>query len=200
MVRVSLIICAVFLLNYTDDCFSQVKDSVYNKNGTVYWFDIKPKIIIHKKTKKEKYIISLKNKKVNQGSLKMYEKHLSKSIFKGKYLPIGPFGNQKDAKFAIPHYDLKHQNDSSMIKELNNIDTTLLSNEFYWFVSKHTLKRKRTPKFQRVPARIASGNLKMFKEFLWESTFFRRITIGPFSSKIEAERAKRLYRLEDIDY
>lgn len=193
--KVCFIFCLLFFTLEANIILSQERDSLYDKENIVYWFDIKIKESFHKNTKKVRYIISLKNKKINHGSLRTYEKHLFKSLFKRKYLPVGPFGKLDDAKLAVLQYDLKHHNDSSMKKVLENMDSTLLSKKYYWFVYLRPPKIKHPPVLRRAPALIANGSLIEFKANLWELILFRSFAFGPFTTKMEAERAKRLYRL-----
>ncbi len=95
-------------------------------------------------------------------------------------------------------YNLAKHTSESMAKEISNFKDSTAASQYYWFFLKFE-KRPRTGKFdlQRTAARVATGDLKDFKQVLWEGIFFKQLAIGPFPTKVETEEAKRLYRLEE---
>ena len=79
------------------------------------------------------------------------------------------------------------------------MDTT--NNIYYWYVLKFS-KSDRTNRYliDRQPARVAEGRLKDFRYFMWSSLILQQLAIGPFTSKIEAEESKRIFRLEEYKF
>lgn len=167
-------------------------------NQYVFWITVNADIKISRETKKEAYVIRSGRKRPKGGKHRDYEKYLYQSIKGGRQLPIGPFLEYDDAKRAAKMYNLAKHTSESMTKEISNFKDSTAANEYFWFFLKFN-KLPRSGKFdlQRTAARVASGNLIDFKQLLWEGIFFKQLAIGPFASQIEAEEAKRLYRLEE---
>jgi hypothetical protein len=167
-------------------------------NQYVFWITVNADIKISKETHKEVYVVRSARKKPKGGKHVAYEKFLYRSVLGGRQLPIGPFLEYDDAKRAAGMYDLAKHTSQTMEKEIQNFKDSTAGSEYYWFFLKFSIN-KRTKKFEleRTAARVAYGSLKDFKQVLWEGTFFKQLAIGPFPTQVEAEEAKRLYRLEE---
>ncbi len=167
-------------------------------NQYVFWITVNADIKISKETHKEVYVVRTARKKPKGGKHIAYEKFLYHSVLGGRQLPIGPFLEYNDAQRAVGMYNLARKTSQSMEKEIQNFKDSTAAGEYYWFFLKFSIS-KRTGKFEleRTAARVASGNLKDFKQVLWEGTFFKQLAIGPFPSQVEAEESKRLFRLEE---
>lgn len=193
------IIATIFLMLFGVFIKAQNVEVVgMDPNMYVFWITVNAEIKISKETKKEAYVIRTARKKPKGGKHISYEKFLFRSVKGGRQLPIGPFLEYDDALRAAKMYNLAKHTSETMAAEIRNFKDSTAANEYYWFFLKFE-KRPRTGKFdlQRTAARVASGDLKDFKQVLWEGIFFKQLAVGPFPSQIEAEEAKRLYRLEE---
>lgn len=167
-------------------------------NQYVFWITVNADIKISGETKKEAYVIRTARKKPKGGKHIAYQKFLFRSVKGGRQIPIGPFLEYDDAVRAASMYNLAQHTSETMREEISNFKDTTAANEYYWFFLKYRIA-PRTKKyiFERTAARVAFGSLKEFREVLWEGIFFKQLAIGPFPSQVEAEEAKRLYRLEE---
>jgi len=169
-----------------------------NPDQYVFWISVKAQMKISKETRKEVYDVRSNRKKPQDGTVRNYERYLFKSVKGGRHLPVGPFLEFDDAVRATDMYKLARHTSKSIEEEIRNFVDTSANFEYYWFFLKFKIA-PRTGKFilKRTAARVASGDLKDFKQVLWEGLFFKQLAIGPFTSQVEAEEAKRLYRLEE---
>ncbi len=179
-------------------CSQEVGVIGMDPNQYVFWITVNADIKINKETHKEAYVVRTARKKPKGGKHIAYEKFLYRSVLGGRQLPIGPFLEYDDAKRAAGMYNLARQTSETMEREIQNFKDSTAANEYYWFFLKFSIN-KRTGRFEleRTAARVASGDLKDFKQVLWEGIFFKQLAIGPFPTQIEAEESKRLYRLEE---
>jgi len=153
-----------------------------------------------KELKKQVYVVKRLGKSIKSGTFKEYISEVWRYIHAGNQLTIGPFLEIDDAKRANKTYDLARRTYEQIEKNIeNSIDTT--NNVYYWYVLQFT-KSDRTNRFipKRQPAKVAEGSLKDFKYFMWSSLVFQQLAIGPFTSQIEAEESKRIYRLTDYKF
>ncbi len=178
--------------------YSQASTETNNPDRIVYWFYVKAFIKPDKITRAPVYKIRKIGRSPIANKISKYEYKLWQYLNKGSKLAIGPFDNFYDAKYAIGMYNLARATNESMQNELDNFVDTSKRDIVYWFSLKFDIsKRTRAFKLKRTAARVASGSVKQFREALWEFLSFQQLAVGPFSSQIEAEEAKRLYRLEE---
>lgn len=152
----------------------------------VYWFDVNIRTTIDKTTYLEKYTVIRMGKRVYRGTMDDFEETLWSGMSAGSKIAIGPFSLYEDAYEAMLMYDLK--------------DTAEIENttEKYWFLVNIAITdRLKSYEFERMAAAVASGQKSDFKGILEESLTFKTLAIGPFTSIIDAEESKRLYRLEE---
>ncbi len=179
---------------------SQASATDLDENQHVHWFYIKADIKKDKKLQKPVYVVRRLGKNIKSGTFKKYREEVWRYIMAGNQLTIGPFLELNDAKRANETYNLSGKTREQIEKEIENtIDTT--NNVYYWYVLKFS-KSDRTDRYliDRQPARVAFGSLKDFKYFMWSTLIMKQLAIGPFTSKIEAEESKRIYRLEEYKF
>ncbi len=164
----------------------------------VFWFYIRAEIKRDRVTKKPAYVVRILSKKPKSGTIAQFDRDLWRNLNGGQNLVVGPFLEYKDARRAITLYNLARHTDETMEKEIANHRDTAESDEYYWFFLKYRItKRKHKFEFKHTPARVAVGNIKTFKQVLWEGLKFQQLAIGPFAQTIEAEESKRRYRIEE---
>ena len=162
----------------------------------VFWITVNASIKISKETRKEAYVIRTARKKPKGDKHIAYEEFLYKSLKGGRQIPIGPFWEYNDALRAAEMYNLAKHTTETMDEEIRNFHDSTAINEYYWFFLKFKFsKRKKKILLERTAARVAFGDLKEFKQVLWEGIFFKQLAVGPFPTQEEAEEAKRLYQI-----
>jgi len=188
-----------FLIVVNPVVFGQeVSVSHYSDNQFVFWIAIRAQIKISNETKKEVYVIQTARNKAQSGKVLKYEKSLWRNLNSGYQLLIGPFTEYNDAMRAAEMYKLSKFDTQSMQAEINNYVDSTAASEYYWFFLKFKIMpRTKRISLERTAARVAFGTLKDFRQVLWEGLNFQQLAIGPFQTQVEAEEAKRLYRLEE---
>ena len=190
----------IFLIIFSSQkVFSQIKKIRVDPNKFVYWFYIKAEIKMSKEHHRPIYVVRRLGQTLKSGKIKKYEHELWRYLNRGNQLTIGPFDFYEDAKRALDMYDLGRKTDLMMEKEIENYTDSIAGNDdFYWYFLKFTVsKRTRAYKLERGAARVASGDLKFFKQTLWEGLGFEQLNIGPFPSQVQAEASKSYYRVEE---
>jgi len=197
-IKLQAVVLAAIILFFPKNSSGQTEniDSI-NHDKIVFWFPLKATLKLDRKTKKPRYILNSIGKDPKSGTLMEFEINLFKNIKRGKRILIGPFDRMPDARRALPLYKLAKHTNESMEKQIINYKDSIFAEKYYWFFFKRKSKRKYPPVLERTAARVASGDLKDFKQVLWEGFLFKQLAIGPFTSQEEAEEAKRLYRLEE---
>ncbi len=200
MKKLVSIILLIFMLQISN-LKAQKSASFRNlhRDDYVFWFFIKAENKIDRILKKPMYQIRRSSKEIKSGKIKKYEKEVYRNLNSGNLIAIGPFLELVDAKRANEMYNLARKTDEQMEKIISETkDTT--DNYYFWYLLQFSVS-DRTHKYliKRQPARIAEGNLVQFRQILWDVRVIPQLTIGPFTSREEAEESKRLYRLED-DY
>jgi hypothetical protein len=178
--------------------FAQVTVGKVDPDRYVFWFYVRAEIKLDKNKKMPVYVIRPLGKTPKSGATRKYEKDLWRYLLGGQQLAIGPFRDYQDVKRAVNMYDLARHTDETMEKEIQNFSDSTAANEYFWFVLKFKIsKRKKKYLLERTAARVHPGSLKQFKQMLWEGLSFQQLAIGPFATQEEAEEAKRLYRIEE---
>jgi len=181
----TLILIILFPILFTNQVASQVVD-FDDPDRIVYWFDVNVRTVNDKETGFEEYTVIRMGKKVTNGTIDEFEEWLWKGMGLGSKIAIGPFSVYDDAYEAMLMFDLR--------------DTTEVENttDKYWFLVKVDIsERSKSYEFDRMAAAVAMGTKSEFKDILIESLNFKILAIGPFTDQIDAEEAKRLYRLEE---
>ncbi len=170
-----------------------------NEEQYVFWFYVKADVKKDRVTRKPSYSVRILSKKPKSGTLRDFDKDLWRNLNGGQNLVIGPFLDHIDAARAIKMYNLARHTDESMAAEIANFsDSTATNGEYYWFFLKYRVtKRKHRFVFEHTPARVTGGDIKTFKQVLWEGLKFKQLAIGPFAQTMEAEESKRRYRIEE---
>jgi len=164
----------------------------------VFWFYIRAEIKLDKETKRPIYVIRTQSKTPKSGAVRKYEKDLWRNLGGGQQISIGPFLEYQDAVRAINMYDLARETNETMEEAIRTYRDSTAASEYYWFFLKYKISpRKGSYLLERTAARVAYGDLKQFKQVLWEGLSFQQLAIGPFASQQEAEESKRLYRIEE---
>ncbi len=191
----------VFIISLlTVDNFAQEGIEVQDQDNEqyVFWFYVRAEIKRDRVTKKPAYAVRILSRKPKSGTLAKFDRDLWRNLNGGQNLVIGPFLEYYDAERAIKLYNLARQTDKTMEKEIANFRDTTAADEYYWFFLKYRItKRKHKFEFEHTPARVASGNIPMFKQVLWEGLKFQQLAVGPFAQPTEAEESKRRYRIEE---
>ncbi|OQY01747.1 MAG: hypothetical protein B6I20_07525 [Bacteroidetes bacterium 4572_117] len=187
---------AIFVFN-SYSVKAQIDVEEFDNDQYVFWFYIKAEIKTDRELKRPVYKVRRIGKDVKSGTMRKYKKEVWRNTNSGQQLPIGPFLELGDAERANRMYDLARKTSEQMEKEIaSTIDTT--DNTYFWYPIQFTLSnRTRKILIKRQPARVAEGSLIDFRSFMWEVLMNKQLAIGPFTSKMEAEESKRLYRLED---
>ncbi len=194
-----LLVVIACLLTFNSYSQGETGFSKENKDRYVFWFYIKADIKRAKVTGVPVYSVRILSKKPKSGTLKKFERDLWRNLNGGQNLVIGPFTRYNDAVRAIGLYNLSRKSQEDMEKEIANYrDTTAGNDDFYWFFLKYSITpRKHKFVFERTPARVASGDIKTFKQVLWDGLTFQQLAIGPFAYPFEAEESKHRYRIEE---
>ncbi len=185
--------CSAIMLFFTSYILAQNNDVVdySDYTRTVYWFDIGIRFTKEKSTGLETMELVYFGKRIKYGNVEQFDKHLWHNLSIGKGIAIGPFNTYKEAVLANKLYNLKN------LKK----DTTVNLKDgktYYWYLVKiRRYKRLHSLDFQRMAARIASGDLERFITNIKVALPNFELAIGPFTSQPEAEESKRLYRLEE---
>lgn len=179
---------------------SQISAFNFDNDQHVFWFFIKADIKTDKELKKPVYVVRRLGKDIKSGTFKKYKKEVWRYIHAGNQLTIGPFLELNDAKRANETYNLTGKTNEQIEKDIENMSDTT-NNVYYWYVLQFS-KSDRTNRYiiKRQPARVAEGSLKNFRYFMWSSLVSKQLAIGPFTSQIEAEESKRIYRLEEYKF
>lgn len=191
----------IFLIN-PQLLFSQGERELEYKPGTfVHWFYVKAFITIDKEeTHKEVYSVRRLGDAIISGKIEKYQEKLWLYLSRGSQLAIGPFAEYEDAKRALTMYNLSGKTRAQMQKEIDKFAAAdSMANETCFFYPIVFYKTKRTKRyvFDHDAARVSERTYKEFKDFLWDSLFAKKLTIGPFASRHEAEKSKNYYRLEE---
>ncbi|MBN1251886.1 MAG: hypothetical protein JXR51_12565 [Bacteroidales bacterium] len=192
-----ILIFALILSSQT--IFSQITKIKRDPNQHVYWFYVKAEIKQSKEHHKPVYIVRRLSKTLNSGPVSKYEFDLWRYLSSGHQLAVGPFIDYNDALRSLEMFDLARKTNEEMEKEIASYSDSIAGNDdFYWYYLKFTVsKRTHSYLLQRGAARVATGDLKYFKQTLWEGLVFEQLAIGPFPSQEQAEESKRLYRIEE---
>lgn len=183
---------------YSGILAQEVSVSHYSDDQFVFWIAVRAQIKISNETKKEVYVVQTVRNKAQSGKVLKYEKNLWRNLNSGYQLLIGPFTEYNDAMRAAKMYQLSKFNTKTMEKDINTYVDSTAASEYYWFFLKYKIMpRTKRLSLERTAARVAFGSLKDFRQVLWEGLSFQQLAIGPFPTQVEAEEAKRLYRLEE---
>lgn len=198
MKKIFLILFVVFIAELSSLKAQDIME-LYSSKKYVFWFYIKAEIKMDRELNIPVYSVRRVGKEIKGGTVKKYNRDVWRNINGGNQLCIGPFSNLEDAKRANECYDLGRKTDAMMQKELENtVDTT--DNTYYWYTLEFEIT-KRTHRYllSRIPAAVSEGDLKTFRETLWLllRDQNKKLTIGPFTNKEDAEVSKFLNRNEE---
>lgn len=195
---VKYLLVIILSVSFTMSFAQEVIVEHYRPDQFVFWITVRAQIKISNESKKEVYVVRTARNKPQSGKLYNYEKSLWKNLTSGRQLLIGPFTEYQDAVRAAEMYDLAKQTNESMAEHIRTYTDSTTAPEYYWFFLKYKIMpRTKKLALERTAARVAYGDIKDFMQVLWEGLTFQQLAIGPFQSQVEAEEAKRLYRLEE---
>jgi len=169
--------------------FAQEKVDYSDKNRDVFWFNINLKIY-KDQTLGDCYKVIRYGSTVSSGTLNDYDKKLWDGLNSGSKIAVGPFNSYEEAKIAVRFYDQKKSATDTVIQNNNQ-------QYYYYLVKPSKSKRLKNWQFERMPAAVTSGNTNDFLELLKISLSQKKLVIGPFSSQLEAEESKRIFRLDE---
>lgn len=167
-------------------------EELYSPDRTVYWFNVKVYIVKDSKTRQKVYRITRLGKRVYSAKMRDYEKKLWKGLSRGSYFTVGPFYTYQEAYNAMVFYNLRIKFDDN-----HEIDPEPDKTVFWFLVKLNISERSRSYELQRMAAAVAEGTKSDFNDILRETLTFQNLAIGPFNSALDAEEAKRIYRLEE---
>jgi len=194
----TIFLLAIVLFAFQCTLKSQKEAAVYDIETFVYWFRIKAEIKPHPITSRPIYLIRLIDDAPRHGTVPDYEYDLWKQVKLGNCLLIGPFLDFYDAKNAMEMYRLQNQLGDKKEVDMQKFKETQFKNEYFWyFLTFKMSERKGSYLLQRIPAAVATGEIKDFMLVLSEGLGWQKLAIGPFPTQIEAEESKRLNRLEE---
>jgi len=180
------IIIFITFLFFTIYSFSQK-----NIEKKYYYFYIK--ISIEEKT--SQYKINDVSNEIDSCKLNQFVDIQAKLNEKG-IVAIGPFTskistiNSKEIYEKASHDLVKNR--KNYIENKNNV--------YWYFVTLNEKNDSKQYQFERMPARIANGNILQFDSALINNITFKNLCIGYFDEYEAAEESKRLNRqLENID-
>ncbi|MBN2664258.1 MAG: hypothetical protein JXR68_11465 [Bacteroidales bacterium] len=170
--------------------FAQLPVDYGDETRRVYWFDITVKKVKDPQTQISSYKVFRMGTRIQYGSAIEYDRYLWNGLSNGSRIAIGPFNSIEQAERANKIYDLTNaRQDSALMSE----NTT-----YYWYlVTLNQSKRLRSYQFERIPARVVSGNYSDFIDLMDASLPVNKLIIGLFEDVPEAENSKRVFRLEE---
>jgi hypothetical protein len=160
----------------------------------VYWFYVNLRINIDTKNGYESYVVKRLGSQIFHGTINVYDHDLWQNLGKGTKMAIGPFYDATEAQQAWTFYEFSQEERTIS----QGID---LNKPVFYFVLR-VEKRPRSGAYllERIPGAVQDGgDVKSFDELLETGLGVKRLAIGPFWSKAEAEEAKRRYRLAGKD-
>ena len=190
-----LILLMFFTFQYS---YIAAQEQGLDDDQYVFWFYVRAEIKKDRELKRPVYSVRRIGKDVKGGTVRKFRKEVWRNMNSGQQLVVGPFVELEDAKIANKTYDLGRKTDEQMQKEIaETVDTT--DNSYYWYIIQFSIS-KRTHRYvmEKQPARVAEGTLKDFRYFMWDVLKQQQLAIGPFTSPVEAEVSKLLYKQEQI--
>ncbi len=178
---------SLFLIN--DSIFAQGKTDYSDKNRDVFWFHIGLRIYKDPELG-ERYKVIKYGSTVHSGTIKEYDEKLWAGLNSGSKIAIGPFNTYEDAKKGLRFYDTRKSEADTVI---HNDNRTI----YYYLVKPSKSKRLKNWQFERMPAAVTSGKTNNFLQLLKISLNQKKLVIGPFSSLLEAEESKKIFRLDE---
>ncbi len=204
MNKLKFFLIAFFVFStFSNQILAQNKrSSSDDEDRIVYWFYIRPEIKPLKEYNQPSgrpvYTVRKMGNNIKNGQLEDYEKDLWTYLNKGSKLPVGPYDDPKFAKHAQEMYGVLKKPDSIAVLKQEAFAEFVEQEDVFWFFLKFEMNsRTKAYRFKRTPARVAQGSVDLFYSLMIEGLMFKNLAIGPFSSQIEAEDAKRIYRKEE---
>ncbi len=152
----------------------------------VYWFFISMRIDPKGKTLE----IVKPGTKITMGTKKGFNKAVWWGIAH-RQVAIGPFYSEAEALNAKIYYKKSKE-------KINELPQATAPSTMSWFeVSFKELKRLRSYEYTHSPAAVNDGSSAEFTDALFEGLSFQRLSIGPFWDHIQAEEAKKIYRMNE---
>ena len=189
-----LLILAVLFISTLTELKAQPVSGENSDNETVYWFYIKPEIVIDKEIKKEVLDIKKTYGKIYKGDFDEFLTNYKKELFKTK-LAVGPFPREFEAKQGKSYYSLVGKNSVGSEKINASVDDATTC--CFYLCDPIVDGNKKELKFERMPASIASGSIKGFVEALSDVRLQNLLVVGPFLDYFDAERSKFVNRKQD---
>ncbi len=162
--------------------------NIHNDDDTAYYYWFFVRVDIEKKSGAYK-ILGTSNS-IEYGYLIDFEKELWQGLSK-RMIAVGPFYTSVEAVNARRLYKSKKEK----IKDLPEGE---VPENVYWFaINFYISSRLKIFVLQRTKARVEEGNEIRFIDAFYEQIPYQQLPIGPFYDKIQAEFAKRLYRMNE---
>ena len=195
---ISIALISFFILNNYMVKAQDITVSQFDKNEYVYWFYIKAEIKKDKVLKVPVYKVRRSSKDIKAGKIKKFQNDVWRNIKGGNQLVIGPFQQLVDAERANAMYNIGRKTDTLMAQEIKATQDTVTYNDYYAYLLTFKFS-DRTHKYliKRQAAGVFETTLPDFKSQLWDFLKQKQLVIGPFTTQMEAEESKRLYRLEE---
>ncbi len=168
---------------------AQLENEIQDTRRTVYWITLNLSYIKDLKLKTYRYQVYLKSKRIYVGNLDQFQRAVWRASSIGTYIVVGPFSYREQAQLAIKVFSPQANKNPEIV---NNNKT------YFWYLIKlEKYQRLNSYKFVHIPAAVAQGTLKDFLMTLETASYNQSIAIGPFSTRLEAELSKRLFRQEE---
>ena len=174
-----------------------------DKNKIVYWFNVNLDIKKHRKFGNKYYIAKNTDNRIRNGSLKKYDKVLWRQLSNGPKFAVGPFDDWNAANQAKDFYrrrvnfykDVEKQ-DSIFTHKIKKSKIHAKKEVFWFYLSVEKRPRSGSLEVKRIPAAIFPSTYESFITAYSTGLQMQKLAIGPFWHLIEAENAKRRYRLQ----
>ena len=178
----------LILLFFAKASYSQTDKDLQAPYRIVFWIRLELRYMRDPKLKVPVYRIRLKDKKIYVGNLDEFQEAIWAGKSNGHYIVVGPFSSREEVALAKKIYGLK--------KEDPQIESDLTS--YYWYLVRlGRYSRLTSYKFLHIPAAVTEGTLRDFLGVLGAARYNDAIAIGPFSTRMEAELSKRMFRQEE---
>ncbi len=188
MIRRILILAIIGLFFFKTN-YAQLENEIQDTRRTVYWIELSLSYVKDPKIKTFKYQVYLKSRRIFVGNLDQFQRAIWRASSIGTYIVDGPFSNRDQAKLAIKVFSSQANKNPQIIND---------NKTYFWYLIKlEKYQRLNSYKFIHIPAAVAQGTLKDFLMTLETASYNQSVAIGPFSTRLEAELSKRLFRQEE---
>lgn len=188
MKKILIISVLSFLLLFPAKLLFSQDGDYSDKDRHVFWFNVS--LHEYKQNGRKNLKVTKNGTRIFGGTLSEYDRYLWDGLSRGTRVAIGPFDTREGAEFAQRFYNTKNVKNDTVVQ--NNNQT-----QYYYLVKPRRLKRLKAWEFENMPAAVVGGNPQSCIQLMEVSLPQKKLVIGPFPTKMEAEESKRIFRLEE---